>query len=58
MRPPVTEHVSLHSNHVKLLHVRLGGAKNMCPISWGAQTKKIQHSGQAQKIGGKFDLVF
>ena len=45
MRPPVTQHVPLHSNHyVKIWHVRLGGgvANNMRSLSCGAQTEKIQ----------------
>ena len=38
MRPTVTEHVPLHSKllcNVKILHVRLGVANNMRPLSWG-----------------------
>ena len=43
MRPPVTEHVPLHSNHyVKIWHESLGCANNIRPLSWrGAQTEKI-----------------
>ena len=40
MRPPVTDHVSLHRKSLcKMWHVRLGGANNMRLISWGAQTE-------------------
>ena len=34
------------NHHVKILHMRLGGANNMHPLSWrgwGAQTEKIQN---------------
>ena len=42
MRPPVTEHV-LVNHYVKIWLVRLGGANNMRPLSWGGggQTEKI-----------------
>ena len=30
------------NQYVKILHVRLGVANNMHPLSWGAQTEKIQ----------------
>ena len=34
--------MSLHSNLLcSIWHVRLGGANNMHPLNWGAQTEKI-----------------
>ena len=48
MRPPVTEHVSLHSKSLCKNIARAsgggggGGANNMRPLSWGAQTEKIR----------------
>ena len=41
MRPPVTEHVSLHGKSLcKIRHVRLGDANNMRPLSWGSTNGK------------------
>ena len=31
------------NHHVKILHVRLGGANNMRPLSWRAQTENLQN---------------
>ena len=39
MRPPVTEHVPLHSNSLrKNMACASGGANNMRPLSWGGGT--------------------
>ena len=45
MLPPVTEHVSLHSKSLCKNIARASGgvANNMHPLSWGAQTEKIQN---------------
>ena len=40
MRPPVTEHVPLHSKSLCKNHVRLGCANNMRPLSWGGTNEK------------------
>ena len=41
MRAPVTKHVPLHNKSIcKKLHVLLGGANNMCPLSWGGTNGK------------------
>ena len=39
--PPIAEHVRYVVNHhVKIWHVRLGGANNMRPLSWGHNRKR------------------
>ena len=41
--PPDTEHVPLHIESLcKNKSHASGGANNMRPLSWGAQTEKIQ----------------
>ena len=41
--PPVTEHVSLHGISLcKNIARASGGANNMRPLSWKAQTEKIR----------------
>ena len=41
---PITEHVLSHDNHyVKIMHMLLGGANNMHPLSLGTQTEKIRN---------------
>ena len=41
--PPVSEHVPLHSKSLcKNMARASGGANNMRPLRWGAQTEKIQ----------------
>ena len=43
MPPPDIEHVPLHSNSLwKKIARASSGVNNMHPISWGAQTEKIQ----------------
>ena len=48
---PVTEHVSLHSKPLrKIMHVRLGDANNMHPLSWGHKRKRFH--GKYTIMGG------
>ena len=51
MRPPVTEHVPLHSKSLcKNMARASGGANNMRPLSWGAQTEKIRKFHQSKNF--------
>ena len=68
MRPPVTEHVPLHSKSpCKNIALASGGAKNMRSLSWGgAQTEKILNgmcsvTGGGKRTGGingKYSIIF
>ena len=56
--PPVTEHESLHSNLLcKVWHVRLEGANNMRPLSWGGTNGKDTFFSWMKNHGMKYGFI-
>ena len=58
MRPPVTEHVPLHSKLLcKNIARASGGANNMRPLSWGGTNGKDPNFYSIRAINGSFPFV-